>query len=61
MYFREHNKKLLSEKDEISMIFAVALSQNEMPEKFINILGIEWQKINAFHMEVFDIIGGWSK
>lgn len=45
-------RELLKEKSEINMIFAAAPSQNEFLE---NLLGenIEWNRINAFHMDEY--------
>ncbi len=46
-------KKLLSENDEINMIFAAAPSQNDMLYHLCNEEGIEWERINAFHMDEY--------
>ena len=46
-------KKLLKEKDEINMIFAAAPSQNDMLFHLLNEEGIEWERINAFHMDEY--------
>ena len=46
-------KKLLAEKDEINMIFAAAPSQNDMLYYLVREEGIEWNKINAFHMDEY--------
>ena len=46
-----HN--LLQEKDEINMIFAAAPSQNEFLEALIADTTIEWNRINAFHMDEY--------
>ena len=46
-------KKLLSEKDEINMIFAAAPSQNDMLFHLCEKTDIEWERINAFHMDEY--------
>lgn len=46
-------KKLLACKDEINMIFAAAPSQNDMLYHLCNEEGIEWERINAFHMDEY--------
>lgn len=43
----------LKTKDEISMIFAAAPSQNEFLESLIADKTIPWEKINAFHMDEY--------
>ncbi len=46
-------KELLSEKDEINIIFAAAPSQNEVLEALVSKTDIEWNRINAFHMDEY--------
>ena len=46
-------KNLLSEKEEINMIFAAAPSQNDMIYHLCERDDIEWEKINAFHMDEY--------
>lgn len=46
-------KSLLDKKDEINMIFAAAPSQNEFLSALIADAGIDWSKINAFHMDEY--------
>lgn len=46
-------KNLLSEKEEINMIFAAAPSQNDMLYHLCERNDIEWEKINAFHMDEY--------
>lgn len=46
-------KKLLSEKEEINMIFAAAPSQNDMLNHICSDPEIEWERINAFHMDEY--------
>lgn len=46
-------KTLLAEKDEINMIFAAAPSQNDMLAALCARDDIEWEKINAFHMDEY--------
>lgn len=45
--------RLLSEKDEINMIFAAAPSQNEVLRYLCEDERIEWDRINAFHMDEY--------
>lgn len=45
-------KKLLDEKDSINMIFAAAPSQNDVLKSLID-KDIEWNRINAFHMDEY--------
>lgn len=46
-------KKLLSEKEEVNMIFAAAPSQNETLAALIKAEGIDWKRVNAFHMDEY--------
>ena len=46
-------KKLLSEKEEVNMIFAAAPSQNETLAALIKAEGIDWERVNAFHMDEY--------
>jgi glucosamine-6-phosphate deaminase len=46
-------KKLLSEKFELNMIFAAAPSQNEFLRALIEDKDIEWNRVNAFHMDEY--------
>ena len=46
-------KKMQAEKEEINMIFAAAPSQNETIAALVDTEGIEWNKINAFHMDEY--------
>lgn len=46
-------RKLQSEKEEINMIFAAAPSQNETLAGLVAAEGIEWNRINAFHMDEY--------
>lgn len=50
-------KKLLKEKDEINMIFAAAPSQNDFINELIGDESIEWERINAFHMDEYIGLG----
>ena len=45
-------KQMLSEKKEINMVFAAAPSQNEFLEELAE-SGVEWERINAFHMDEY--------
>lgn len=44
---------LLSEKDEINVIFAAAPSQNDVLLSLVNDKEIEWNRINAYHMDEY--------
>ncbi len=45
-------EQMLSEKKEINMVFAAAPSQNEFLEELAE-SGVEWERINAFHMDEY--------
>ncbi len=46
-------KALLSEKAEINVIFAAAPSQNDVLLSLVNDKEIEWNRINAYHMDEY--------
>ncbi len=46
-------KRLLKEKEEVNIIFASAPSQNEFFEALVRMEGIEWNRVNAFHMDEY--------
>jgi glucosamine-6-phosphate deaminase len=46
-------KELLKEKDFINIIFAAAPSQNEFLSTLSKEEGIDWSRINAFHMDEY--------
>jgi len=46
-------KNLLSQKEEINMIFAAAPSQNDMLYHLCERDDIQWERINAFHMDEY--------
>ncbi len=46
-------KKMLAEKEEINIIFAAAPSQSDMLLHLCEEEGIEWNRINAFHMDEY--------
>ncbi len=46
-------KALLKEKEEINMIFAAAPSQNDMLFHLCKEEGIEWERINGYHMDEY--------
>ena len=50
-------KKLLTQKRCINMIFAAAPSQNDFLEALIDDKTIEWERINAFHMDEYIGLG----
>lgn len=45
--------KLLLEKEEINVIFAAAPSQNDVLKALVDDHSIEWNRINAFHMDEY--------
>lgn len=50
-------QELLSKKEEINMIFAAAPSQSDFMKELINDKSIEWERINAFHMDEYIGLG----
>lgn len=46
-------RELLAEKDEINMIFAAAPSQNDVLKALVEDKTIEWNRINAYHMDEY--------
>ena len=50
-------RSMLREKDEINCIFAAAPSQNEFLAALIAEEGIEWNRINAYHMDEYVGLG----
>lgn len=50
---KERFKALLSEKAEINVIFAAAPSQNDVLASLVADKSIEWNRINAFHMDEY--------
>ncbi len=46
-------RKMLEEKDEVNIIFAAAPSQNETLAYLCVQPGIDWSRINAFHMDEY--------
>jgi len=46
-------KKLLEVKDEVNIVFAAAPSQNEFLEAVVKTECIEWNRVNAFHMDEY--------
>ena len=49
----EKINELLSQKDEINMIFAAAPSQNDVLAHLITYADIPWNRINAYHMDEY--------
>ncbi len=45
--------ELLAEKEEINIIFAAAPSQNEFLESLCGIKTLDWNRVNAFHMDEY--------
>ncbi len=50
---KERFKSLLKEKDEINVIFAAAPSQNDVLKALVDDKEIEWNRINAYHMDEY--------
>lgn len=46
-------KQLLNKQENVNIIFAAAPSQNEFLDALSRIEGIDWQRINAFHMDEY--------
>ena len=46
-------KELLAAKDRVRMVFAAAPSQNEFLEALIRTEGIDWSRVEAFHMDEY--------
>ena len=46
-------RNILSQKQELNIIFAAAPSQNEFLEALVAEKDIDWQRINAFHMDEY--------
>lgn len=46
-------KRLLTQKDEINMLFAAAPSQNEFLEALSSDQDIPWERVNALHMDEY--------
>jgi glucosamine-6-phosphate deaminase len=46
-------RQLLKDKEEINMIFAAAPSQSDFLKELITDERIQWEKINAFHMDEY--------
>ncbi len=46
-------RSMLAQKQHVNMIFAAAPSQNEFLEALCMAKNIEWQRINAFHMDEY--------
>lgn len=45
--------ELLAQKQEINMIFAVAPSQNDVLKSLVEDKEIEWNRVNAYHMDEY--------
>lgn len=49
----EKMKELFSTREELNIIFAAAPSQNEFLQALIEEPGIDWRRVNAFHMDEY--------
>lgn len=45
--------ELLLQKDEINMIFAAAPSQNDVLKSLVEDKSVEWNRVNAYHMDEY--------
>ena len=45
--------ELLAKKQEINMIFAAAPSQNDVLKSLVEDKEIEWNRVNAYHMDEY--------
>lgn len=50
---KEKIKELLAKKQEINMIFAAAPSQNDVLKSLVDDKEIEWNRVNAYHMDEY--------
>ena len=50
---KENIAELLSQKDEINMIFAAAPSQNDVLKSLVEDKSVEWNRVNAYHMDEY--------
>src|SRR5690606_26910170 len=48
-----HIQELLATQELVNIIFAAAPSQNEFLEALVQQEGIEWNRVNAFHMDEY--------
>ena len=46
-------RRLLAEKEEVNIIFAAAPSQNEILQALTQAKDLEWNRVNAFHMDEY--------
>ena len=46
-------RRMLKERDEIHCVFAAAPSQNEFLEALIQEGGIDWSRVNGYHMDEY--------
>jgi glucosamine-6-phosphate deaminase len=46
-------KHLLTEQDTVNIVFAAAPSQNEFLDALVATAGIDWSRVNAFHMDEY--------
>ena len=54
-------EKLLAEKDTINMVFAAAPSQNDVLKSLVEDKEIEWNRVNAYHMDEYIGLGMENK
>lgn len=46
-------KELLAKHDEVNMVFAAAPSQNEFLASLVAAEGVDWSRVNAFHLDEY--------
>ena len=46
-------RDLLGDKEVVNVIFAAAPSQNETLKTLVNADGIDWTRVNAYHMDEY--------
>ena len=49
----QHLRTLLSERNEVNVMFAAAPSQNETLAALSEAEGVDWRRVNAFHMDEY--------
>ena len=49
----ERIREALGKKNEVNVIFAAAPSQNEMLDTLVKAQGVDWRRVNAFHMDEY--------
>ena len=50
-------RELLASRDQVNIMFGAAPSQNETLATLVSAEGIDWSRVNAFHMDEY--VGRW--